>query len=118
MEYRYHGTDIDGHTLNPAELYVRNRNLNDLIGNLTFTGAIYHLLTGKEPTPSEEKLLDRYLASVLSSLTEDDAVIEVIKTVVASGATYSQAIIAGLMVNKTKSFEQTIASFDLEAIGL
>ncbi|MBC6474608.1 MAG: hypothetical protein GDA48_18865 [Hormoscilla sp. GM102CHS1] len=118
MEYRYHGTDIDGPTLNPEELYVRNRNLNDLIGNLTFTGAIYHLLTGKEPTPFQEQLLDRYLASALSSLKEDDAVIEVIKTVVASGATYSQAIIAGLMVDKTKSFEQTIAEFDLEAIGL
>ncbi len=118
MEYRYHGTDIDGPTLNPEELYVRNRNLNDLIGNFTFTGAIYHLLTGKDPTPFQEQLLDRYLASALSSLTEDDAVIEVIKTVVASGATYSQAIIAGLMVDKTKSFEQTIAEFDLEAIGL
>ncbi|MDY6938858.1 MAG: citrate/2-methylcitrate synthase [Cyanobacteriota bacterium] len=118
MEYRYHGTDIDGPTLNPEELYVRNRNLNDLIGNLTFTGAIYHLLTGKEPTPSQEQLLDRYLASALFSITEDDAVIDVIKTVVASGATYSQAIIAGLMVNKMQSFEQTIAEFDLEAIGL
>ncbi|MBC6477858.1 MAG: hypothetical protein GDA56_08750 [Hormoscilla sp. GM7CHS1pb] len=118
MEYRYHGTDIDGPTLNPEELYVRNRNLNDLIGNLTFTGAIYHLLTGKDPTPFQEQLLDRYIASVLSSLTEDDAVIEVIKTVVASGATYSQTIIAGLMVDKTNSFEQTIAEFDLEAIGL
>lgn len=118
MEYRYHGTDIDGPTLNPEELYVRNRNLNDLIGNLTFTGAIYHLLMGKEATPSQEQLLDRYLTSALSSLTEEDTAIEVIKTVVASGATYSQAIIAGLMVDKTKSFEQTIALVDLEAIGL
>ncbi|MGD1805669.1 citrate/2-methylcitrate synthase [Dapis sp. BLCC M126] len=118
MEYRYHGTDIDGPTLNQEELYVRNRNLNDIIGNLTFTGAIYHLLMGKEATPSQEQLLDRYLASALSSLTEEDAAIEVIKTVVASGATYSQAIIAGLMVDKKKSFEQTIAEFDLDAIGL
>ncbi|NET17307.1 MAG: citrate synthase, partial [Okeania sp. SIO1H6] len=58
MEYKYHGTDIDGPTLNPEELYVRNRNLNDLIGNLTFTGAIYHLLMGKEATPSQEQLLE------------------------------------------------------------
>lgn len=118
MEYQYHGTDIDGLTLNPEELYVRNRKLNDLIGNLTFTGAIYHLLMGKEATPSQEQLLDRYLASALYSLTEEDTAIEVIKTVVASGATYSQAIIAGLMVDKTKSFEQMIAKFDLGAIGL
>ncbi|MGD1703756.1 citrate/2-methylcitrate synthase [Dapis sp. BLCC M229] len=118
MEYRYHGTDIDGPTLNPEELYVRNRNLNDLIGNLTFTGAIYHLLMGKEATPSQEQLLDRFLSSALSSLTEEDTAIEVMKTVVASGATYSQAIIAGLMVDKTESFAQTVAEFDLEAIGL
>ncbi|NEN97629.1 MAG: hypothetical protein F6K50_19495 [Moorea sp. SIO3I7] len=118
MGYRYHGTDIDGPSLNPEQLYVRNRNLNDLIGNFSFSGTIYHLLTGKEATPSQEKLIDRYLASALSSLTEDDPVLEVIRTVVASGASFSQAIIAGLMVDKTKSFEQMIPGFDLDAIGL
>ncbi|NER90169.1 MULTISPECIES: citrate/2-methylcitrate synthase [unclassified Moorena] len=118
MGYRYIGTDIDGPRFNPEQLYVRNRNLNDLIGNFSFSGTIYHLLTGQEATPSQEKLLDRYLVSALSSLTEDDPVLEVIRTVVASGATFSQAIIAGLMVEKTKSFEQIIAGFDLNAIGL
>ena len=118
MGYRYHGTNIDGPSLNPEELYVRGKKLNDLIGNFSFSAAIYHLLTGEQATPFQEQLLDCYLAKALSSLTEDDVALEVIRTIVASGATFSQAIIAGLMVDKTQSWEQTIAAFDLDAIGL
>ncbi len=118
MGYRYHGTDIDGPSLNPEELYVRGKKLNDVIGNFSFSAAIYHLLTGEEATLSQEQLLDCYLAKALSTLTEDDVALEIIRTVVASGATFSQAIIAGLMVDKTQSLEQTIAAFDLDAIGL
>ena len=116
MQERYHGTNIDGHTL--EELYVRNKNLNDIIGNFSFPGAIYYLFTGQEPTSSQEELLDRFLASSLSSLKENDPVLEIIPTVINSGATFSQGIIAGLMVDQTKSFEKTIATFDLDAIGL
>ncbi len=56
MGYRYHGTDIDGHTIDPAQLYVRNKNLNDLIGHFSFTGAIYHLLTGSVATVTSEEI--------------------------------------------------------------
>ncbi len=118
MGYRYHGTDIDGPTLNPEELYVRGKKLNDVIGNFSFSAAIYHLLTGEEATLSQEQLLDCYLAKALSTLSEDDAALKVIRTVVANGATFSQAIIAGLMVDKTQTLEYMIAAFDLDAIGL
>lgn len=118
MGYLYHGTDIDGPTLNPEELYVRGKKLNDVIGNFSFSAAIYHLLTGEEATLSQEQLLDCYLAKALSTLSEDDAALKVIRTVVANGATFSQAIIAGLMVDKTQTLEYMIAAFDLDAIGL
>ncbi|WAN69560.1 hypothetical protein BJP36_36340 [Moorena producens JHB] len=41
MGYRYIGTDIDGPRFNPEQLYVHSRNLNDLVGNFSFSGTIY-----------------------------------------------------------------------------
>ena len=36
--------DIDGPDLFKERLYVRGRDINDLIGTLTFTEAIFHIL--------------------------------------------------------------------------
>ena len=118
MAYRYHGNDIDGPVVHLEQLYVRTRNLNDLVGTFTFQGAAYHLLTGNPATDAQEAILDRYLTAALSSLAEDNITLEVISSVIGSGATVSQAIIAGLMVDKTRAIERIGAEFNLEEIGL
>ncbi|MBY4827598.1 citrate/2-methylcitrate synthase, partial [Burkholderia contaminans] len=40
---RHRGTDIDGATLEPEALRVRDLDLNALIGATTFEGALAHL---------------------------------------------------------------------------
>ncbi|AOJ82050.1 citrate synthase [Burkholderia savannae] len=59
---RYRGTDIDGVTLDPEGLWVRERNLNDLIGAVSFEDALWHLWFERLPTPSESAALRARLA--------------------------------------------------------
>jgi len=55
--------DIDGADALGERLFVRGKNLNDLIGNITFTEAIFHVLLHRMPNDVERKLLDAVLVS-------------------------------------------------------
>lgn len=118
MQHRYHGTDIDGLTLDPEQLCVQQKNLNELIGRFSFSEALFHLLTGNEATVEQATLLDSYLAQALSSLAQEDVTLQVIPAVVSSGASISQAIITGLMVDRKRAFERLQSRHLMEPLEL
>jgi citrate synthase len=93
----YHGTAIDGVTLKPEQLNVRGRDLNAIIGDMSYVAAVYHLLTGQEPSPAQCQALDRYLFHVLLSVEPEDTVLKLVETVAQSNSPVPQALIAGLM---------------------
>src|SRR5215213_9262348 len=41
---------LDGPAFSPDRLTVRGRDLNDLVGSLSYPAAVYHLLTGELPS--------------------------------------------------------------------
>ncbi|AJX31092.1 Uncharacterised protein [Burkholderia oklahomensis] len=59
---RYRGTDIDGAILDPEGLWVRDRNLNDLIGTVSFEDTLWHLWFERMPAPAESAALRARLA--------------------------------------------------------
>jgi citrate synthase len=60
---RYRGTDIDGPTLAPEGLWVRGRDLNSLIGAVSFEAAVWHLWFERLPDPAEHAaMVDRMQA--------------------------------------------------------
>ncbi len=61
---RYDKTaDIDGPDLMKERLYVRGKDINDLIGNLTFSEALFHILLNRLPNEAEKKIFDAVLVS-------------------------------------------------------
>ena len=114
----YKNTDIDGPSLNPEQLNVRGKNLNESIGRLSYTGAVGNLLLGKELDRAEEELLDRYLCRSLLSLEIDDLARKVVGQIAGSGASISRAIIGGLMVDRSAICAEITKEFSLAEIGL
>ena len=55
--------DIDGADPLAEKLFVRGKDLNDLVGKITFSEAIFHVLLGKMPDEVERKLFDAVLVS-------------------------------------------------------
>ena len=51
---RHRGTQIDGATLAPEGLWVRDKNLNELIGTMSFEAALAHLWFDSEPSAQQE----------------------------------------------------------------
>src|SRR5438105_2724338 len=94
---RYWGTDIDGVSLEPEQLNVRGQSLNDIVSRYSYTGAIYHLLAGRDASSDQEQALDDYLTQSLLSLDPDHPVIRVAQLTAQSGAAVSRAMTAGLM---------------------
>lgn len=56
-------TDIDGADLLKERLYVRGKDINDLIGDFTFSEAIFHILLKRRPTEIEKRIFDAVLVS-------------------------------------------------------
>lgn len=48
-----------------GQVLIRGYNLEDLIGNLSFTSAVYLLIRGQLPTPAQVRVLDGVLGAVL-----------------------------------------------------
>ncbi len=61
---RYDKTaDIDGPDLMKERLYIRGKDINDLIGDFTFSEAIFHILLNRRPSETERKIFDAVLVS-------------------------------------------------------
>jgi citrate synthase len=118
VAYLYQGTNIDGVSFSPEQLNVRGKNLNDIIGLYSYTGAIYNLLAGRDPQPSEEKALDNYLLQSLLSLDAAHPVIRVAELVARSGSSVSRAMIAGLMVEGRDALAKVKADGSFKETGL
>lgn len=56
-------TDIDGPDLLKERLYVRGKDINELIGDFTFSEAIFHILLNRRPSETERRIFDAVLVS-------------------------------------------------------
>lgn len=116
-------TFLDGPAFAPERLTVRGKDLNDLVGSLSYPAAVYHLLTGDLPTPSMAHRLDAWLLAAMRSMTPDQPIAQLVRQSAAMGATDIGAVIAGLTLGDGLGLPtpQTSAGLDfspLDELGL
>lgn len=95
----YLGTEIDGVHLNAEQLNVRSTNLNELIGQLTYTEALYHILQGRQPTEQERKLFDLVLVAFHGGFGLLPPTTLVPRLVAGTGVSTAQAMAAGYLAS-------------------
>ncbi len=78
------------------EAYVRGYKLEDLIGNLTFTEAIYLVLKGELPNEKETKMLDAIFTSIVEHSIAPPSVIAA-RAVASGGNPMNVAVGAGVL---------------------
>ena len=78
------------------EPYVRGYRLDDLVGNLTFTEAIYLVLKGELPTENEAKMLDAIFVSVVEHSIAPPSVIAA-RAVISGGNPMNVGVGAGVL---------------------
>jgi citrate synthase len=94
---RYRGTDIDGATLAPEGLWVRGKNLNALIGALTFEEALWHVWFDRVPEPHESAAVRTRLARHGEAFARGNASIEAAARLGEAGVEMVFAAAGGLM---------------------
>ncbi|MBR8213601.1 citrate/2-methylcitrate synthase, partial [Burkholderia cenocepacia] len=67
---RHRGTDIDGATLDPEALRVRDLDLNALIGATTFEGALAHLWFDVAPGHADHRAHEAAIAARLAAFAD------------------------------------------------
>ncbi|QUN56504.1 citrate/2-methylcitrate synthase [Burkholderia cenocepacia] len=67
---RHRGTDIDGATLDPEALRVRDLDLNALIGATTFEGALAHLWFDVAPGSTDHRAHEATIGARLAALAD------------------------------------------------
>lgn len=113
----YRGTNIDGATLEPNEgLWVRGRNLNDLIGSVDFPTALWLAWFGNLPSTTQSQAIDAVLVRIASHLSQEPAYRRGIEAVAASGAGIVQAAACGLLGDLATL--ENIALIEASARGL
>lgn len=78
------------------EPYVRGYRLEELVGNLTFTEAIYLVLKGELPTEKEAKMLDAIFVSVVEHSIAPPSVIAA-RAVISGGNPMNVGVGAGVL---------------------
>lgn len=111
-------TALDGPSLSPEQLLVRGRDLNELVGRLSYVGAVYHLLANREPTEEQERALDAFLVASLFALTPASPMVQLATLAGRYGATTANAFIAGLMGEDRAARPRVFAAEHLAASGL
>lgn len=113
----YRGTNIDGATLEPNEgLWVRGRNLNDLIGSVDFPTALWLAWFGNLPSTTQSQAIDAVLVRIASHLSQEPAYRRGIEAVAAGGAGIVQAAACGLLGDLATL--ENIALIEASAHGL
>lgn len=114
----YLGTDIDGVQINAEQLNVRSRDLNSLIGSVTYTEALFHILQGRMPTAEERQLFDIVLVAFHGGFGLLPPTTFVPRIVAGTGVSTAQAFAAGILssgpyhvgaVEQAMQFYQSIA---------
>lgn len=83
-------------SIQPNEIRLRGYRLDELMGEITFSQAIYLALTGSLPPPNAGKLLDAiFVASIDHGATPPSTLAA--RTAASTGAPYNAAIAAGLL---------------------
>jgi citrate synthase len=70
---RHRGTDIDGASLAPEGLWVRDRNLTELIGSVTFEGALAYLWHDADTNDAHEARIHARLGALAAAFLTDTA---------------------------------------------
>ncbi len=78
------------------EAYVRGYKLSDLVGNLTFTEAIYLVLKGELPTEAEKQMLDAIFVATVEHSIAPPSVIAA-RSVASGGNSLHVAVGAGIL---------------------
>jgi len=109
---RHRGTDIDGATLEPEALRVRDLDLNTLIGTTTFEGALAHLwfdvAPGSDAHRAHEAALGARLAAFAAALAPGSAAQFVAANLGAAGVAPVFAAASGLL----RGFDDVLARMD------
>ncbi len=95
----YLGTDIDGVYLNAEQLYVRSENLNDLLGRISYTDALFHILLGRLPSDEGRKLFDLVLVAFHGGFGLLPPTTLVPRLVAGTGVSTPQALAAGYLAS-------------------
>ncbi|WP_175676078.1 citrate/2-methylcitrate synthase [Burkholderia ambifaria] len=109
---RHRGTDIDGATLEPEALRVRDLDLNALIGTTTFEGALAHLwfdvAPGSDAHRAHQAALGARLAAFAAALAPGSAAQCVAANLGAAGVAPVFAAASGLL----RGFDDVLARMD------
>ncbi|UEP38920.1 citrate/2-methylcitrate synthase [Burkholderia ambifaria] len=109
---RHRGTDIDGATLEPEALRVRDLDLNTLIGTTTFEGALAHLwfdvAPGSDAHRAHRAALGARLAAFATALAPGSAAQCVAADLGAAGVAPVFAAASGLL----RGFDDVLARVD------
>jgi hypothetical protein len=95
----YLGTSIDGVHINAEQLNVRSRDLNELIGSVTYTEALFHVLQGRLPDELERKLFDLVLVAFHAGFGLLPPTTLVPRIVAGTGVGTAQAMAAGFLAS-------------------
>ncbi|MHC4876843.1 MAG: citrate/2-methylcitrate synthase [Planctomycetota bacterium] len=95
----YLGTSIDGVHINAEQLNVRSRDLNELIGTVTYTEALFHILLGRMPNELERKLFDLVLVSFHGGFGLLPPTTLIPRLVAGTGVGTAQAMAAGFLAS-------------------
>ncbi|NQV28756.1 MAG: hypothetical protein HQ518_30755 [Rhodopirellula sp.] len=95
----YLGTRIDGVHLNAEQLSVRSTDLNDLIGSVSYTEALFHILLGRLPSNDERRLFDIVLVAFHGGWGVLPPTILVPRIVAGTGVNTAQAMAAGFLAS-------------------
>ena len=96
QHFRYDKTvDIDGPDILKEKLYVRGKDLNSLIGSLTFTEAIFHILLSRIPNEIEKKIFDAVLVSFHGGFGYSPPTVLLARLSATTGTSVAHALSAG-----------------------
>lgn len=88
-------TDIDGADLLKERLYVRGKDINDLIGDFTFSEAIFHILLNRRPSETERKIFDAVLVSFHGGFGYSPPTVLLARLSATTGTSIAHALSAG-----------------------
>lgn len=95
----YLGTEIDGPNLSEEQLFVRSSDLNDLIGSVSYTEALFHILLGRLPDEGERELFDMVLVAFHGGFGLLPPTTLVPRLVAGTGVSTPQALAAGYLAS-------------------
>ena len=95
----YLGTQIDGAHLNAEQLNVRSTDLNDLIGSVSHTEALFNILQGRLPSENERRLFDIVLVAFHAGWGVLPPTTLVPRIVAGTGVNTAQAMAAGFLAS-------------------